>query len=91
MKTIPKKRKYKKATLLSHEALQIAEKEREPKGLLCPWDFPGKNTGVGYCQISGLQASFPFPVKPAIVDPSSSHITYCCLTLVFSSFRDSFD
>ena len=21
----------------------------EPTGLLCPWDFPGKNTGVG-CQ-----------------------------------------
>ena len=21
----------------------------EPARLLCPWDFPGKNTGVGYC------------------------------------------
>ena len=31
IKTIPKKKKYKKAKWLSEEALQIAEK-REPKG-----------------------------------------------------------
>ena len=32
MKTIPKKKKCKKAKWLSEEALQIAEKEREAKG-----------------------------------------------------------
>ena len=32
IKTIPKKKKCKKAKLLSKEALQIAEKRREPKG-----------------------------------------------------------
>ena len=32
MKTIPKKKKYKKAKYLSEEALQIAEKRREAKG-----------------------------------------------------------
>ena len=32
IKTIPKKRKYKKAKLLSEEALQIAVKRREAKG-----------------------------------------------------------
>ena len=31
-KTIPKKKKYKKAKWLSQEALQIAEKRREAKG-----------------------------------------------------------
>ena len=30
-KTIPKKKKYKKAKWLSEEALQIAEKRKEPK------------------------------------------------------------
>ena len=32
IKTIPKKKKYKKAKWLSEEALQIAEKWRETKG-----------------------------------------------------------
>ena len=32
VKTIPKKKKRKKAKWLSEEALQIAEKRREPKG-----------------------------------------------------------
>ena len=32
IKTIPKKKKYKKAKWLSEEALQIAEKKREAKG-----------------------------------------------------------
>ena len=32
MKTIPKKKKYKKEKSLSEEALQIAEKRREAKG-----------------------------------------------------------
>ena len=29
----------------------------EPVGLLCPWDSPGKNTGVSYHAL--LQGSFP--------------------------------
>ena len=33
IKTIPKKKKYKKAKWLSEEALQIAEKRREAKGI----------------------------------------------------------
>ena len=32
IKTIPKKKKYKKAKWLSEEALQIAEKRKEVKG-----------------------------------------------------------
>ena len=32
IKTIPKKKKYKKAKWVSEEALQIAEKRRETKG-----------------------------------------------------------
>ena len=32
IKTIPKKKKFKKANWLSEEALQIAEKRREAKG-----------------------------------------------------------
>ena len=32
IKTIPKKKKYKKATWLSEEALQIPEEKREAKG-----------------------------------------------------------
>ena len=32
IKTIPKKKEYKKAKWLSEKALQIAEKRREPKG-----------------------------------------------------------
>ena len=97
IKTIPKKKKCKKAKWLSEEDLQIAEKRRDAKTkeevercihlnaefqgiawkdkkaflsdqckeikrktveweqphglqstrLLCPWDFPGKSTGVG--------------------------------------------
>ena len=30
---------------------------QEPSRLLCPWDFPGKNTGVGYHLL--LQGIFP--------------------------------
>ena len=32
IKTIPKKKKYKKSKWLSEEVFQIAEKRREPKG-----------------------------------------------------------
>ena len=40
IKTIPKKRKYKKAKWLSAEALQIAEKRREAKGKEKRKDIP---------------------------------------------------
>ena len=40
IKTIPKKRKYKKAKWLSDEALQIAEKRREAKGKEKRKDIP---------------------------------------------------
>ena len=29
----------------------------QPARLFCPWDFPGKNSGVGYCAL--LQGIFP--------------------------------
>ena len=36
----------------------------QPARLLCPWDFPGKNTGVGYHFF--IQGIFPFPgTEPA--------------------------
>ena len=50
IKTIPKKKKCKKAKWLSGEALQIAVKRREAKSKgekKRPWGFPGKNAGVG--------------------------------------------
>ena len=40
IKTIPKKKKYKKAKWLSEEALQIAEKRREVKGKAEKEDMP---------------------------------------------------
>ena len=40
IKTIPKKKKCKKAKLLSEEALQIAEKRREVKGKKKRKDIP---------------------------------------------------
>ena len=40
IKTIPKKKKCKKAKLLSKEALQIAEKRREEKGKEIRKDIP---------------------------------------------------
>ena len=69
IKTIPKKKKCKKAEWLYEEALQIAKKRREsesescsvvsdskrPRGLYSPWNSPGQNTGVG----SLLQGIFP--------------------------------
>ena len=39
IKTIPKKKKCKKAKWLSEEALQIAVKRREKKGKLYPFEF----------------------------------------------------
>ena len=59
--------------------------------LLCPWDFPGKNTGVG-CHFL-LQGSLPDPwIKPAspvspawagkffTTEPPGKHYIklYCC-------------
>ena len=69
IKTIPKKKKYKKAKWLYEEALQIAKKRREsesescsavsnsmqPHGLYSPWNSPGQNTGAGSCSL--LQGS----------------------------------
>ena len=70
IKTIPKKKKYKKAKWLYEEALQIAKKRREsesescsvmsdsmrPHGLYSPWNSPDQNTGVG--SLSLLQGIF---------------------------------
>ena len=40
----------------------------EPTGLLCPWDFPGKNTGVG-CQAL-LQGIFPRIEPESLMTPA---------------------
>ena len=77
IKTIPKKKKYKKAKWLYEEALQIAKKRREsesescsavsnsmqPHGLYSPWNSPGQNTGVG--SLSLLLGNLPnLGIKP---------------------------
>ena len=54
IKTIPKKKKCKEATRLSGEALEIAEKRREPKGTaekeICPSEcrVPKKSREIKY-------------------------------------------
>ena len=45
------------ACALSHVSLLTLWTRQEPASLLCPWDFPGKNSGVG-CH-SLLQGIFP--------------------------------
>ena len=40
----------------------------QPARLLCPWDFPGKNTGVGFHAL--LQGIFP-------IQGSSLHLLHC--------------
>ena len=112
IKTIPKKKKCKKAKWLSEEVLQITEKWKEVKDkrekkrkvhlnakfqriaskekkvkllsrvrlfatpwtvvyqLLCPWDFPGKNTGLG-CHFL-LQGIF-------LIQGSNSHLYVSCI------------
>ena len=51
--------------LLSHSVMSdfLWPHGLQPTRLLCPWDFPGKNTGVG-CH-SLLQGSFDPGLKPA--------------------------
>ena len=45
--------------VLSHSVVSdsLRPHEREPTRLLCPWDSPGKNTGVGCHAL--LQGTFP--------------------------------
>ena len=47
IKTIPKKKKCKKAKWLSEEALQIAEKRRDAKGKIYPSECRVSETGKG--------------------------------------------
>ena len=42
--------------LCAHSCLPLCD-PMEPTRLLCPWDFPGKHTGVGYYFL--LQEIFP--------------------------------
>ena len=51
--------KIKSVCLLSHSVMSnsLQPCELEPTRLLCPWDYPGKNTGVG-CHFL-LQGIFP--------------------------------
>ena len=46
-----------------------------PTRLVCPWNFPGKNTGV--CCHFPLQGIFPTQALNACV---GRHILYCCTT-----------
>ena len=52
----------------------------QPARFLCPWDFPGKNTGVG-CHFL-LQGVFP-------TKGSSPHLTLCRWTLLSLSYQGS--
>ena len=54
-------------------AASVLSDSLRPYGLqsarfLCPWDSPGKNTGVGFCVL--LQGIFP-------TQRSNSHLLYC--------------
>ena len=57
------------AQLLSHVQL-CSTMEHSPLGFLCPWDFPGKNTGMGcHLLLQGIfptQGWNPFSVAPAL-------------------------
>ena len=44
-------------SLVAKECLSLAAHRLQPVIFLCPWDFPGKNTGVG-CYFL-LQGIFP--------------------------------
>jgi len=47
--------------------------------LLCPWDYPGKNTGVG-CHVL-LQGSFPNPrIKPAFPATPALQVDFLLLS-----------
>ena len=46
----------------------------QPMRLLCPWDFPGKNTGVGSHVL--LQGIFPTRIKPAM-SCTDRQVLYC--------------
>ena len=51
--------------MLNHFCLSdsLQPYDLQPARLLCPWDSPGKNTGVGYCAF--LQGDLPNPgIKP---------------------------
>ena len=38
-----------RACSVAQSCLTLRDPVQEPSRLLCPWDFPGKNTGVGCC------------------------------------------
>ena len=64
VKARKKKQKKQSSTLLllfSHEVMSISLQPHglQPTRLLCPWDFPGKNTGVGRHFL--LQGGLPNP------------------------------
>ena len=57
---------------LSHVQLCVTPWTTQPTGLLCPWSFLGKNTGVG-CH-SFLQGIF-------LIQGSNPSVLYCLLSI----------
>ena len=54
--------------LITKSCLTLQPLDLQPTRLLCPWDFPGKNTGVG-CHLL-LQEIFP-------TQGSNPHLLHC--------------
>ena len=48
----------------------------QPARLLCPWDSPGKNTGVGCCALPSGHLPHP-AIQPVSLTPTS--ISRCVL------------
>ena len=60
--------------LVAQLCLTLCDPELQPARLLCPWDLPGKNTGVG-CH-SLLQGIFPTQgLNP--FEPSNPGLPHC--------------
>ena len=50
------------APLFSHGQLFVTSRTVEPTRLLCPWNFPGKNIGVG-CHFLLQQSNYTLILK----------------------------
>ena len=73
----------------------------QPTRLLCPWNFPGKNTGVGcHFLFQGSNSLPPYelqhaslicpPLSPRVCENSYSLSWWCCLTISSSTAPFSF-
>ena len=55
----------------------------QPTRLLCPWEFPGKGTGVGYIAFSGAHSEYLINVSqpPKLVSWAGPLLYFRCLVL----------